>query len=132
MEMGSSHKQASPPPVRVLVVDDHEWIRDIAVEIVRQTLPEAEILVTSDGLGALQSFQNGGADFVVTNQCMPHMNGAELTRELRRQAPELPILMISMDTSAKSDAEAAGVNWFLTKDQLLEGLPPLLLGALAS
>ena len=115
--------------MRVLVVDDHEWIRDIAVQIVRQTLPDAEILITADGLGALRSFQDRGADFVVTNHHMPHMNGPELTRELRRQAPALPILMISVDASAKPDAESAGATWFLTKEQLMEHLPPILLGA---
>ncbi len=122
--------QAAPSPARVLVVDDHEWIRDIAVQVVRQTLPDAQILITADGLAALQAFQTGGADFVVTNHHMPHMNGAELIRELRRQAPKLPIVMISIDTAAKSDAESAGATWFLTKEQLMERLPPLLRGAL--
>ena len=127
--MASTHK-TSAQAVRVIVVDDAEWIRDIAAQVVRQTLPRAEIIVKNDGLEALMAFQQGGADFVVTNHCMPHMNGMELIQELRQVAPNLPVVMISVHPEAKKDAEAAGANWFLQKEHILEGIPRLLLSAL--
>ena len=130
MDITSSSQKISLLPTRVIVVDDHEWIRDIAVQIVRQTLPNADIQVAADGLGALEAFQKEGADFVVTNHHMPHMNGMELTRELRRLTPGLPILMISIDPTAKADAASAGTDWFLTKEQLMEHMPPILRRAL--
>ena len=123
---------ASPNPtsrqrVRVIVVDDHEWIRDIAAHVVRQTLPYAEVIVRNDGLEALMAFREGGADFVVTNHHMPHMDGMELIQELRQYAPTLPIVMISVHPEARRDAEAAGANWFLCKVEIMEKMPPLLL-----
>ena len=113
--------------MRVIVVDDHEWIREIAAQIVRQTLPFAEVVVRKDGLEALVAYLEGGADFVVTNHNMPRMNGMDLIKELHGHAPDLPIVMISVNPAAKADAEAAGANWFLTKQQLMEGMPRLLL-----
>ena len=40
---------------RVIVADDHEWIRQILVEVVRQTLPAASVVETEDGAQALQT-----------------------------------------------------------------------------
>ena len=117
----------SPVPLRILVTDDHEWIRRIAVEIVRQTLPDADVVEKEDGLQALEAFQREKCDFLVTNHHMPHMNGMTLIREVRKQVPDLPVLMISIDPDAKSDAMAAGADWFLTKEELMERMPPLLL-----
>ena len=127
--MGDKPYPPSPTThsLRVIVVDDHDWIREIAVEIVRQTLPQAEIIALKDGLEALDAYQRGGADFVVTNHHMPHMDGAALIHELRACAPDLPILMISVHPEAKADAMAAGANWFLSKEQIMEKMPPLLL-----
>ena len=113
--------------VRVIVVDDHEWIREIAAQVVRQTLPLAEVVVRNDGLEALLAYQEGGADFVVTNHHMPRMDGMTLIQELHAHAPDLPIVMISVNPAAKADAEAAGANWFLAKEQIMERMPRLLL-----
>lgn len=57
---------------------------------------------------------------------MPHMNGATLIRQMRALAPTLPILMVSAQPGVKLEALAAGANWFLTKKQIMEHLPPLL------
>lgn len=127
--MNATHA-TSPHAVRVIVVDDQEWIREIAAQVVRQTLPNAQLIVATDGLEALMAFRQGGADFVVTNHHMPRMDGAILIGELRHLAPDLPIVMISVHPEAQADAEAAGANWFLQKDQIMELLPALLLDAL--
>lgn len=58
---------------RVIVADDHDWIRQILVRVVQQTLPEAQVIETKDGLQAFEAYQQGGADFLVTNHSMPHM-----------------------------------------------------------
>ena len=118
----------SPPRLsRIIVADDHEWIRQILVDVVRQTLPTAEIVATEDGAQALVAYRQGGCDFLVTNHCMPHLDGEGLIRTLRPAAPDLPILMVSVKPEAKADAMSAGANWFLTKEQIVEWMPPLLL-----
>lgn len=109
------------------MADDHEWIRLILVDIVRQTLPHATIIETVDGAKALAEYQAGGADFLISNHCMPHLDGPSLIGEVRRHEPDLPILMVSVNPQAEKDALAAGANWFLRKEQIVEHLPPLLL-----
>ncbi len=119
--------QPQKPP-RIIVADDHEWIRNILVDIVTQTLPKAEVVIAEDGLQALEAFQESGADFIVSNHCMPRMDGMTLIRTIRQHRPELPILMVSVKPDAKEDAMAAGASWFLRKEQVMEHMPPLLLG----
>ena len=111
---------------RVIVADDHEWIRTILVEVIRQTLPAAEVVETGDGLEALQAFRTGKCDLLVSNHAMPHMDGPSLMRHIRQEAPDLPILAISTNAGEKLDAMAAGANWFMTKEQIMERLPRLL------
>ena len=115
-----------PPSPRIIVADDHEWIRQILVALIEQTLPQAEVVVTENGLEALRAFQTGGADFLVSNHLMPLMDGMELVRKVRTQRPDLPILMVSVKPEARKDAMAAGASWFLSKAQIPEQMPALL------
>ena len=113
--------------VRIIVADDHEWIRQILVEVTRQTLPAARIIETEDGLEALKVYRHGGCDFLITNHHMPHMSGMDLIRQVRKQTPDLPILMISVHPEAKVGVMAVGASCFLTMEQIMERMPPLLL-----
>ena len=126
MNPARSEKGEPGEGCRVIVADDHEWIRQILAEVVRQTLPAATLVETEDGLQAFQAYQNGGCDFLVTNHLMPHMDGMDLIRQVRKHAPELPILMVSIKPEAKVDAMAAGATWFLHKEQIMEEMPRLL------
>ena len=112
---------------RIIVADDHEWILQILVSVVHETLPEAEVIATVNGLEALRAYEAGGADFLVTNHQMPEMNGMTLIQRVRQVEPALPILMVSVKPEARADAMAAGASWFLSKEQIMEQMPPLLL-----
>lgn len=116
----------STQPLRIIIADDHEWIRQIAVQIAEQTLPHAEIIAVEDGAQALDAYRMGGCDFLVSNHKMPNLDGTGLIREVRKEQPQLPILMISIDSHAKADAFASGANWFLTKEQIMEQMPTIL------
>ena len=117
--------RAGPP--RIIVADDHVWIRQILVDVVRQTVPTAEIVATEDGLQALEAYRAGECNFLISNHCMPRLDGLGLVRTVREHAPTLPILMVSVKPEAEADAVTAGASWFLLKEQIMERMPPLLL-----
>lgn len=122
---------AEPSPTfakRIIVADDHPWIRQAMVRMVIEILPTAEIIEAADGLEALQAYQQSGADFLVTDHQMPRMDGMTLIRRIREPAPDLPILMVSVNAHAKTDALAAGATWFSTKEEIGARLPELLRG----
>ena len=69
---------------RVLVADDEPAIR----KVVRDAFEREghEVVAAIDGQEALERFEEGGFDLVVTDLAMPNLGGLELVQEIRREA----------------------------------------------
>ena len=80
-------------PVRILVVDDDEAVRDAVCDVVTMLGYAAE--PASDPGDALERFRPGRYGLVVTDLSMPVMNGLQFARHLRVLEPALPILIFS-------------------------------------
>ncbi len=79
----------------VLVVDDDETVRTV----VKMMLEEAgfRVITAVDGVKALDLFREQGnvIDLVLLDMTMPHMNGEETFRELRRIDPHVRVILSS-------------------------------------
>jgi len=86
------YRMATERQARILVVDDEPAIRQVLSRAVRQA--GYEVVTMNDGAAGLNAATSAEAayDLVVTNNCMPHLSGAELVAALREQFPDLPIL----------------------------------------
>ena len=89
---------------RILLVDDN-----ISGSTARKTVLEElghKINVASSGADALEQFSQHKYDLVVTDYKMPRMDGLELIVRLRKQAPEILIVMVSgfVDTLGLNEA----------------------------
>jgi len=82
-------------PLRVLVVDDDAALRMLLAEII--TTFGCDVTVAENGKSALALFaqMHGGFDLLITDICMPEMNGKDLIRAIRRQDQGLPVIVIS-------------------------------------
>jgi two-component system KDP operon response regulator KdpE len=107
---------------RVLVVDDEPQIIRVLKTIL---LSEGYQVRTADeGPAALTSLDEWRPHLVVTDLCMPHMDGVELCRRIRAVS-EVPIIVLSVRANepAKVDALDAGADDYVTKpfgaDELL-------------
>ncbi len=83
-----------PPRAHVLVVDDEEVVRRLC----KRVLMEEGYAVTSaaDGAEALaRASQMDQLDLVVTDVVMPHLNGKELVKELKKRYPDVRTLYVS-------------------------------------
>jgi CheY-like chemotaxis protein len=49
----------------------------------------------ADGKEAFEAFQSEAWDLVVTDVCMPRMDGITLAEEVRRIAPDMPVLFVT-------------------------------------
>jgi len=69
--------------MRVLVVDDDEF----ALDLLSNTLTEAGhcVQTASDGRDALELVRTGQFRFVISDWEMPHLNGLDLCREIRKR-----------------------------------------------
>ncbi len=112
----------------VLLVDDEENVRDVGRRMLERI--GFEVLTAVDGREALEAFTRHRADIrcVVLDFTMPHMDGDECFRELRRLDIAVPVLL----SSGYSEQEVVqrfagkGLSGFIQKPYRLENLRNLL------
>lgn len=114
--MIASLDQASPPPHRILVVDD---IADNSLLL--QVILEAEgyqVDVAENGCTALNKIEVDPPDLILLDVMMPGMNGFEVTQRIRHNSrlPYIPILLVTGygDISA-SEGLSRGADGFIHK-----------------
>lgn len=96
--------------VNVLLVDDNTTFRHALKDIIEGQDDWRVCAEAQDGVEAVQSFRQHIPDIVVLDFQMPRMNGLEAAREMRRQCPVVPILMVTMFLSPQLIREAMNVG----------------------
>ena len=103
----------------ILIVDDSDIVRRVLREfLTRHTSVEA-FQEASDGRQAIAMAQADKPDLIILDLSMPGMNGCKAAAELKRIAPQVPILLFTMHDAR---AEEVGVDAVVSK---VEGLGPL-------
>jgi len=118
-ETGERPLQKTPENLseHILLVDDEE----IITRVVEKMLSRLGYKVTArtDSEEALDLFraQPGSFDMVITDLTMPKLSGIELTRELKKLRPDLPILMATGHGKIVSEetANSLGVAALVSK-----------------
>lgn len=104
--------------VRVLVVDDHQIVR----EGIRWMLqPEDRVLIMAeagDGDGTLEAIERERPDVVLLDLNLPDRSGLEVLREIRRRFFDLPVVILTMsdEPDVVDEALRAGANGYLVKN----------------
>jgi len=118
----------------ILVVDDEEFVRDVALE----TLESAgyRVLLALDGMDGLRTFleRKSEIDAVLTDVMMPNMDGLELVKRIRSENQNIPIVAMSgMVASEKlNEMKAYGVRELLLKPFTSRGLAKSIHEALST
>lgn len=100
-------------PARILIVDDHEAIRNIIDTIL--TNAGYECMTASTGESALQMARRSRFDLVVLDVNMPQMSGLQVLARIRRWAPS--VLMVTANSSIDTvrEAVALGCEGYIAK-----------------
>ena len=100
---------------RVLVVDDEQGMREDLAAILQKE--DREILQAENGRKALDQLQATQVDLVLSDIRMPDMDGLDLLGEIRRQWPEMPVIMLTAFASTETAIAAlrAGAYDYLRK-----------------
>ncbi len=104
-------------PIRVLLVDDHQIICD-SLSLLFGTMEDIEIVGTlNDSRKVLDFLQDHAVDVLVTDLNMPHLDGIQLTMQVRKEFPEMKILMLTVkdELDAIQDAYRAGISGYVMK-----------------
>jgi DNA-binding response OmpR family regulator len=100
---------------RILVVED-----DHAVQKALKRLFEAEgfsIEIRADGKAAVEAFRTTSPSVIVLDLRLPLMSGRDVCREIKQQAPSIPIIVLSAasDVSDKVLLLELGADDYVTK-----------------
>ena len=89
----------------------------------------AQVTVGNNGKEALEAFEPGKFDLVLSDIFMPEMNGYEFAREVRSVDTKVPLIGLTAATIGKETDEmlAAGASAVLSKPISLTKLRELLI-----
>jgi CheY-like chemotaxis protein len=78
----------------ILVVDDDQTVRDFIADYLEQS--GFAVVKAEDGLRAIQRLKgNPEISLLLSDLCMPTMNGVELAKACHQLRPHLPIILVS-------------------------------------
>lgn len=111
--------------LRILVVDDASFIREMVKKQLRDKIPGLELNEAADGARALALIKQWNPDLVLSDWEMPNLTGEQLLQKIRASDnPTLPFIMITSrgDRDHVIKAVQAGVSDYITKPYTPEEL----------
>ena len=103
--------------IKVLIVDDHELVRD-GIEHLLKSVPNIEVIDKAEsGEEAIAKARINMPQVILMDIKMPGIGGLEATRKLRRLDPDVKILIVSVcdDDLLPAHLMKAGASGYLTK-----------------
>jgi two-component system response regulator NreC len=118
----------------ILLADDHSILR-AGLRSILDSNPDFEVIAEVDnGKDALQESITLKPDLLLTDLSMPKTNGTECIRELKKRAPEVKVLVLTMHAGEEHIHAAlnAGADGYILKDdshdELIKAIKNILNG----
>ncbi len=110
-------KQVPTGSERILVIDDEKDLLEIFEAILKNL--GYKVVVETSSVNALEIFRMKPDyfDLIITDQTMPNMTGEELSKEIMRIRPSIPIIICTGYSELMTEEKALkiGIKGFLTK-----------------
>lgn len=110
---------------RILLVDDHEVLREGLKSLLANARPEWEICgEATDGAQAIQLVTELQPDLVILDISMPVMSGLEAASQMRRKGINVPLLIFTTHESDRLavDVRKVGAQGYVLKSQAARDL----------
>ncbi|MEQ9298758.1 MAG: response regulator transcription factor [Cyclobacteriaceae bacterium] len=87
--------------INIIIADDHDMVRQ-GLEAIIRTVPEFNIVATAnDGQKAIDLVEKHRPNVVLLDIVMPTVNGIQAACRIKKQYPEVRVLMLSMEISSE-------------------------------
>jgi two-component system invasion response regulator UvrY len=119
---------------RILLADDHQFIRLGLIQILKDEYPSVEIKEVGDGESLTNEVINNDWDLVISDLDMPGRNGLEALEQIKLIKPNLPVLILSIYTQELYAVRVlkAGAAGYMNKNaapyELIEAIRRISLG----
>jgi DNA-binding NarL/FixJ family response regulator len=122
--LSGSHDPTKSPALRILIADDNATIRTILREFLESEPGWTVCAEASNGKDALEKTLEFKPDLLLLDLSMPEYGGLTLCQSIRKQAPELKILLVSeQDASVmKATLASAQADGFVVKSEIVTSL----------
>ncbi|HVE68748.1 MAG TPA: response regulator transcription factor [Solirubrobacteraceae bacterium] len=103
--------------MRILIADDHGIVRS-GLRLLLDRQPDMDVVAeASDGAEAVEVALRERPDLCILDVGMPRLTGLQATREIKAQAPEMSVLILSMHRDERYVFEAlkAGASGYVLK-----------------
>lgn len=104
---------------RVVLADDHAMLRQGIKKIIVESQRDVVVVgEAGDGLELLEVLKRTAPDMVILDISMPGLRGIEATREIKRMYPKIKVLILSMHKSIDflKHSLSAGARGYLLKE----------------
>ncbi|WP_447598302.1 response regulator [Nitrospira sp. Nam80] len=117
-------------PARILIVDDHDLMRQAIRELV-ETCQDFEVIgEAKNGLSAVELARRLHPHIVLMDFHMPVMDGREATRAIRQELPDIGVIGLSVHPHTETLMRDAGACALVQKTELFTELYPAIFTAL--
>jgi DNA-binding NarL/FixJ family response regulator len=107
---------------RILIVDDHYAVRQSLKTFLKEVYPHAHIGEAHNGRQALDMVAADPPDVVFIDAVMPHIDGAEATRRIKAQWPEVWVVALVLSSHQRDLLLEAGADAWVLKGRSSEEL----------
>ncbi|MGG2094104.1 response regulator transcription factor [Bacillus sp. S13(2024)] len=117
--------------IRIMIVDDQSLVRD-GLAMLLNLRPELEVVGTANnGMEAVQKAEEFQPEIILMDIRMPHTNGVEGTRLIKKQFPNIKVLMLTTfnDSELIFEALEQGASGYLLKDMATDTIVQAILTA---
>ena len=110
--------------LKVLVADDHTLIREGLKKILKTAEDISVVLEAQNAREVIEEIKKENLDVVILDISLPGKSGLELLKDLKKDHPKLPVLILSMHPEERFAIRAlkAGASGYVTKESAVEEL----------
>jgi DNA-binding NarL/FixJ family response regulator len=103
--------------IKVFIADDHAIVREGLKQILAETRDIVVAGEAESGLDAIKLFRKSECQVMLLDISLPDRNGIEVLKQIKKEKPELSVLMLSMHREDQYAIRAlkAGAAGYLTK-----------------
>ncbi|HSO13291.1 MAG TPA: response regulator transcription factor [Anaerolineales bacterium] len=111
---------------KIMIVEDNLRARRALKALMSQQLGIDVAAEASNGQEAIQSINKQVPDIVLMDVQMPVMDGLEATKIIKRNWPQIKVIILTMYPDHQQEALAAGADAFLMKECSTEKITALV------
>lgn len=111
-------------PIRILVVDDHNVVRQGIVSLIKSVSDMTVVAEASDGRQAIALFREHRPDVTIMDLRLPVMSGVDAITEIRKEFPTARVIVLTTFDGDEDIYRAlqAGARGYLLKDMFGDDL----------